>query len=200
MMKRFICYSLITLFGLIGNSLTKAATLECVGIVGNSGEQGKTLIHATLGRGGGGVVVDENGRIFTAGGDRILVLDANGKFLWDLPLPSFPERPEFNYFLSGPSFASADDTLYFTAGPALPYADNRTFADPPYNYLRSDVMQIEMVKDAQPEIVVPFALNDPLDEEFCLTSNPYSNRVYLGLRTKTSAATSYTVSSTKNSR
>src|ERR1051325_8166080 len=64
-----------------------AVELQFAGVVGNSGNDGMWLVHSSVGRWSGGVVVDQQGRIFTGGGDRILTLNHDGKLLWQTPLP-----------------------------------------------------------------------------------------------------------------
>lgn len=173
-----------------------AQNLEWSGTIGNSGEKGKTLIHAALGRGGGGVFVDGQGRIFTGGGDRILVLDKDGKSLWATVLPVVPENTRYNYYLGGPSFAVAGGYLYFLAGEAKPFSENRTFFAPAYNLIHPNVMRMDMTPGAEAELVTKndrFTFDDWLDVEFSLTSNVKKDSVFLGVRTHSTAPQNYTV-------
>lgn len=177
------CHMPLTIPGL-------AQRLEYAGVTGNSGEDGKTLIRTSVGRSGGGVVVDGQGRIFTGGGNRILVLDATGKLLWHV------EMPEEDWVLGGP-FAVGGKHLYFTAGPPVRYEGEMCHLHTPWSLIEPNVCRVEMAPGAQTEILVT-RKDIPLDPTvtrpvMTLASSPRSDKVYLGYTTASGGPESYSV-------
>lgn len=82
--------------------------LAVVGVLGNSGEQGATLIRTTR-RGVGGVVVDDSGTLWLGAGDAINRVTLEGRLI-----ERFPIALEWGEWVSGKGFGSLDGTLYFS--------------------------------------------------------------------------------------
>jgi sugar lactone lactonase YvrE len=131
-----------------GGRASLQSKLEFSGTLGNSGGSGAALVHATWGRGAGGVAVDAQGRIFTGGGDRILALDSKGRQLFSLPLP------DPKWVVGGPDFALAGKWLYFLAGEPVPYSGNYTLIWNPFTLVQPNLCRVERQPGAKPEVVV----------------------------------------------
>jgi hypothetical protein len=123
-----------------------ALQLQYIGIVGNSGAAGTTLIRSTRGRLGGGVAVDKEGRIYTSGGDHIVVLNRDGKRLWENRLPS----PD--WVVGGPTFAITGNYLYFLAGKPIPYADRSWSYE--WSMVEPNLCRVGLRPDAVAEVQV----------------------------------------------
>jgi hypothetical protein len=120
--------------------------LGWAGVAGNSGASGSKLVRTTLGRGGGGVVVD-GGRIWTGGGDRILTLDSDGGLLWETSLP----QPK--WVLGGATFASDSKYLYFVAGAPRPFRHNDSLLANPFTMVEPHLCRVEMKQGAAPQVL-----------------------------------------------
>ncbi len=175
-----VCRALIVMLlpGLAALS-ARSAELRFAGVLGNSGGEGPTVVRAAPGRPAGGVVVDPQGRIFTGGSDRILVLSRRGTLLWETPLP----KP--GWVLGGPTFAVAGQYLYFVAGPPARYEGNYNFLWNPFTLLEPHLCRVEMTPGATPAILaVPsaFRWNSPWwGGEVSLAPAPGGGSVYVGL-------------------
>ncbi len=167
------------------------ASLRWAGVVGNSGAQGKSLIRGINGRGGGGVVLDPQGRLLTAAGDRIIMLDKAGKLLWEDKLPADPAHAESNWVIGGSTMALQGDYLYFFAGVPDPYQSNITFGLPTYGLLRPNLMRINIAEQSAPEIIIPaeqiqwlpWTPNQWHGMEFTVAANPKDGGIYIGWNT-----------------
>ena len=125
----------------------RPAVLSFAGVLGNSGGEGPTVIRSAVGRAGGGVVVDAQARLFTGGGDRILVLSRLGNRLWETPLP----QPD--WVLGGPTFALAGKYLYFIAGKPSRYEGNYNYLWNPFTLVEPNLCRVETAPGAVPEVL-----------------------------------------------
>ncbi|MBI4023824.1 MAG: hypothetical protein HY360_02520 [Verrucomicrobia bacterium] len=176
----------ILVIGLVLSARISALELQFAGVVGNSGEQGRTLVRSSIGRCGGGVVVDAQGRIFTGGGDRILTLNRDGKLLWQTPLP------EEDWVLGGATFAIGGKHLYFVAGKPIKLEGNFHLLYNPFTLTEPNLCRVEMAPGAAAEVVAEhgeFHCEDGWPLEIALTATADGSRVCLGYTTswKTSA-------------
>jgi len=165
-------------------------TLVFSGVVGNSGGEGPTTIRAAVGRTGGGVVVDARGRLYTGGGDRILVLSRRGTLLWTLPLP------KADWVLGGQSFAIGGKYLYFIAGKPVPHEGAFHYLWSPFSLVEPNLCRIALTTDAQPQIMAPPAtfhwLGSWWSGEVTLCAAPDAQTVYVGFNVASAVDGNYT--------
>jgi hypothetical protein len=177
-MKRIAITILLSAYAASG---ALAAGLECAGIAGNSGGEGEAIVRTSVARSGGGVVVDASGRIFTGGGDRVLVLSPDGKRLGETPLP------EKDWVLGGPNFAADGKFLYFIAGKPLPYEGLDTLLVCPWTLVEPNLCRMEMAPDAKAQVVWArerFVWQPTwIRQEISLAASPKGGKVYLGYGT-----------------
>lgn len=156
----------------------RAVELTFAGILGNSGGEGPTVIRSTVGRNGGGGAVDAQGRIFTGGGDRILVLSRRGNLLWETRLP----KP--GWVLGGPTFAIAGKYLYFVAGPPARYEGNYNYLWNPFTLVEPNLCRVATVPDSVPEVLAAPAtfrwLGSWWGGEVTVTAAPGRTSAYVG--------------------
>ncbi|XHR29819.1 MAG: hypothetical protein ACFUZC_04545 [Chthoniobacteraceae bacterium] len=88
-MKLILSISVIAALGCTGLQAAQAAQIRCDGVLGNSGEQGTTLVRfASKPASGLGVVADEAGSLWDRAGDGVLNRYArDGRLLASYPLP-----------------------------------------------------------------------------------------------------------------
>ena len=155
-----------------------SVSLDFAGVVGNSGGEGPTVVRSTVGRMGGGVVVDARGRIHTGGGDRILTLSRRGNLLWSTALP------EEGWVLGGPTFAIGDNDLYFIAGKPVRREGSFHFLFNPFSLVEANLCRVAMTPDAQPQVLATAKalswFSSWWNGELTLASAPDGATVYLG--------------------
>jgi len=154
-------------------SQTSALELQFAGVIGNSGD-----ITTTIGRTGGGVVVDAQGRIFCGGGDRILVLSRDGRRLWDYALP----QPD--WVLGGPGFAVVGDQLFFIAGKPDDHPTESWEFRPGPRAVVPNVCRVRMLPESPVEVVVgtdKLAWTSPYESGW-LTLSARGDDLFLGYR------------------
>ena len=96
--------------------LAGALELQYAGTAGNSGSEGVELVKQGAGRQGGGVALDSAGRLWLGGGDRLIVVSAKGRQLWQTMLP------QAGWMIGQPTFAVfALAFLYFFGGHFIPW-------------------------------------------------------------------------------
>ncbi|MEI6518866.1 MAG: hypothetical protein WCO98_02295 [bacterium] len=183
-MVRFSSLSqIITIFLMVMlSSAINAAdsSLEWVGVVGNSGGGGEawSIVRGILGRSGGGVVVDTKGRIYTSGGDRIIVMNTGGKRLWETKVPD-------KWMLGGATFAFSHGYLYFIAGIPINYEGNFNHLMPPWILVQPNICRIKCNPDALPEVLVPRSKLTTwsypwYSRDVALTASADSTHLYVG--------------------
>jgi hypothetical protein len=130
---------------------TKVAALELTyaGVVGNSGEAGMGLVLSPIGKSGGGVALDAQERIFCSGGDRILVLNRDGRRLWEYRLP----KP--GWVLGGEGFAVVDGSLFFLAGEPLPLAGHNAGKRGDSREVVPNLCRVKMLPEQEAEVLIP---------------------------------------------
>ncbi len=155
-------------------------SLEWVGTVGNSGGGGEgwSVVRTILDRSGGGVVVDAKGRIYTGGGDRIVVMNTDGKRLWETKVPD-------KWMLGGATFAFAHGYLYFVAGIPYDFSGNFNHLMPPWILVQPNICRVKCIPDAVVEVVVPRSKlttwSDPwYSRDVTLTSSSDGTHLYIG--------------------
>jgi hypothetical protein len=186
-LNKLRCWAAIglTLFAALCRSAS-AVELQFAGTVGNSGAAGATLVHTTLGRQGGGVIVDKQGRIYTGGGDRIIVLNRQGHELWEIR----PPKPDFVIGFS--NFTMSGDYLYFLAGPPVPW--EKRYYQANYTMVEPNLCRTRMTPSAVAQLVVPstaFANYTKMD--ISLTSDVRTGQVYIGYETSWDTPGEFTV-------
>jgi hypothetical protein len=156
------------------------SSLEWVGVVGNSGGGGEawSVVRSILGRSGGGVVGDGKGRIYTGGGDRIVVMNADGKKLWENKIPN-------KWQLGGATFTFAHGYLYFIAGIPYDYSGNFNHLMPPWILVQPNICRVKCNPDAKVEVIVPRSKlttwSDPwYSRDVMVTSSVDGEHLYIG--------------------
>ncbi len=169
---------MIILLSLAANAAD--AALEWIGVVGNSGGNGEgwAVNRGVQGRSGGGVVVDKQGRIYTGGGDRILVMNANGQRLWENKIPN-------KWLIGGATFAFAHGYLYFIAGIPFNFEGNFNHLMPPWILVQPNICRIKCNPDASVEVLVPRSKlatwSDPwYSRDATLTASEDGLHLYIG--------------------
>lgn len=125
-----------------------ALEMNYAGVLGNSGEAGWGLVRSCIAKSGGGVILDENERIFCAGGDRILVLNRDGRRLWEFKLP----KPD--WVLGGEGFAAVDGWLFFLAGEPLPLAGHNAGKRGDSREVVPNLCRVKMLPEQEAEILI----------------------------------------------
>lgn len=133
----------------LAGTTASALELTYAGAVGNSGEAGMGLVLSPIAKSGGGVTLDAQERIFCSGGDRILVLNRDGRRLWEYRLP----KP--GWVLGGEGFAAVDGSLFFLAGEPLPLAGHNAGKRGDSREVVPNLCRVKMLPEQEAEVLIP---------------------------------------------
>ena len=147
-----------------------AAALQVIGVLGNSGEAGPTLVRAgslPFDRCATGVAADADFTLWHSGGDRINRLSLDGRLI-----DSFPIEPTGS-IADSKNFALLHGTLYFLGW--LPDGNRAIFALPtrhePHQRLSARPLPTDLPKERRPWIP-PILAGHPLGDELVLVTEP----------------------------